>query len=113
MKLKNKDMQYYVNTYVKAIQDTSLDINILVLYKIRKNFQKVEDALKPYGDTVKEIVSRNNGDNNKLQQINNDINRLGEEEVEVDIEKISITDFGDDLKTSPAFVNSIFFMLED
>ena len=41
-----------------------------------------------------------------------DIAELDEQEVDVDIEKISIADFGD-IKTSSAFINSIFFMLED
>ena len=109
MKLKNKDMKFYIGTYAKATQDTSLDINILVLYKIRKNFQKIEDALKPYGDTVKEIVEKSK-DNIEIAE---GISKLGEVEVDVDIEKISITEFGDDVKTSPPFVNSIFFMLKD
>ena len=110
MKLKNKDMKFYIGTYAKAAQDMSPDINILVLYKIRKNFQKIEDALKPYGDTVREIAEKNGND---LVKIKADLDQLGEVEVDVDIEKISITEFGDDVKTSPPFVNSIFFMLED
>ena len=112
MKLKNKDMQYYINTYVKATQSSSIDLNIIVLYKIRKNFQNIENALKPYGDTIKEIVSKANGNKEKLNRINEDINRLGEQEVDVDISEISISDFGD-TKVSPDFVNSIFFMLKD
>lgn len=112
MKLKNKDMQYYINTYVKATQNSPIDLNILILYKIRKNFQNIENALKPYVDTLKEIVSKSNGDKGMIEKINDDINQLGEQEVDVDISEISISDFGD-TKVSPDFVNSIFFMLKD
>lgn len=112
MKLKNKDMQYYINTYVKATQNSPIDLNILILYKIRKNFQNIENALKPYADTLKEIVSKSNSDKGKIEKISDDINQLGEQEVDVDISEISISDFGD-TKVSPDFVNSIFFMLKD
>lgn len=104
-------MQFYINAYANVAQESQLNIDILVLYKIRKNFQRIEDALKPYAEMVSEIISRNNGDRN-IKRSNEDINKLGEQEVEVDIETISISEFGN-LKTSPAFVNSIFFMLED
>ena len=108
MKLRNKDMQYYINEYVKATQSLSQDINILVLYKIRKNFSRIEDALKPYCSLLKEIVTKNKN----TEDMKQDIAELDEQEVDVDIEKISIADFGD-IKTSSAFINSIFFMLED
>lgn len=107
MKLKNKDMQYYINEYVSATQNNLPNINIIILYKIRKNFSKIEEALKPYCGLLKEIVTKNDA-----EDIKNDIAKLGEQEVDVDIEKIHITDFGD-IKTSSAFINSIFFMLED
>lgn len=108
MKLSNKDMQYYIKEYVRASQSNLPDINILILYKIRKNFSRIEDALKPYCSLLKEIVARNKN----AEDIKQDIAELGEQEVDVDIEKISIADFGD-IKTSSAFINSIFFMLED
>lgn len=107
MKLSNKDMQYYIKEYVRATQSNLPDINILILYKIRKNFSRIEDALKPYRSLLQEIIT-----NKKVEDIKEDIAKLDEQEVEVEIEKIHITDFGD-IRTSSAFINSIFFMLED
>ena len=107
MKIKNMEALLVIKNYSKYLLEANFQMDVIALYKIRKNMQKVEIAYKPCGDALNDIIQQKKTDEEKQKDIDNLMNQ----EIEVDIEKIPVSVF-DGIKASPAFVNLIFFMLE-
>lgn len=108
MKIKNMDLLIAIKNYTKHLYDSDFKLNISTLYKIRKNMDAVEKAYSPCGKAVDDVIKMR-GDKTD-EEVQSEIDILMSEECEVEIEKIPISAF-DGVSATPAFVNTIFFML--
>ena len=58
--LTNSNIKYYIQTFAKVMQESNVVMDFTLLYNIRKNMQKLEDAIKPYDATVCDIREKYN-----------------------------------------------------
>ena len=109
MKIKNIDALMAIKNYSEHLFDTDYRIDVLTLYAIRKNMQKIESAYKPCSMTIDDII-KNKG-NKTDAEIQLEIDKLMAQEIDIDINMIPVSCFKG-VNATPSFVNSIFFMLE-
>lgn len=108
MKLKNIDALMTIRNSSDHLFDADYRLDVLTLYKIRKNIQSLEEAYKPCSMTIDDII-KNKGDKTDAE-IQAEIDKLMAQEIDVDIEVIPVSCF-EGVHATPAFVNSIFYML--
>ena len=114
--LTNSNIKYYIQTFAKSMQDLNVVMDFKLLYNIRKNMQKLEDAIKPYDATVCDIREKyniNSGDASEEDKANaeREFINLGQIEVPVEIDTIPISMFSG-INCTISFMNSIFFMID-
>lgn len=109
MKLTNGEMARSVALYNRFSDGIKLGFN--TLFRIKKNMIFVQDALKPFNESLK--VVQNNYCSGELTKEEADvaIEDLSKIELDVEIDKIPLDAFGD-TEVSPQFVESIYYMIE-
>lgn len=110
MNIKNIDMFLTIKKFSKLTFNQDFQVDVITLYKIKKNMKKFDEAYRPCDEAIQEILKTKNADNEK--DIEAKINTLMQEKVDVDIEKIKISAF-DGAKSSFDFIDAIYIMIED
>lgn len=109
MKLTNGQMAKSVALFESSSGGIKLRFN--TLFRVKKNIIFVQDALKPFYETLKIVQNDYNSGQLTKEEADKAIVELSEVEVDVDIDKIPCKDFGD-IEVSPNFLESIYFMIE-
>lgn len=108
MKLKNGEMAK--STALYNSNSVGVKLPFSTLYKVKKNFCIVQNALTPFYETLKSI--QNDYASNKIDKADADkaIAELSNIEFDADIETIPLEEFGD-VEVSPQLIEALYFMI--
>lgn len=118
MKITNEKIRSYMAGYNASVNE-KFEVPFTTLYKIRKNMAKLEESYRPANETMQDIVkkyTKTDSSGNIVCEdeatFANEVKKLNDIENEVAIDMIPVGEFKD-CKATPAFMNAIYFMLED
>lgn len=115
--LTNSNIKYYIQTFAREMQTCTAVMDFTLLYNIRKNMQRLEDAIRPYDATVCDIREKYNINSGKASDedksnAEREFVALGQVEVPIEIDSIPISMFNG-VNCTISFMNSIFFMIDE
>lgn len=122
MKLTNSEIYTYTNRLFEAFNDSEQKLPIKISFYLQKNkntllslAQDIEasriEIAQTHG-TFNEETSQYDIPNDKLEEVNKELNDLLSLEQEVQIYTIDINSFSDDLTITTAQMEAIMFMIE-
>ena len=123
MKLTNQLIYLYASALGEAFQDSKLILPVKINFYLQKNIttlialmEEIENErmaiIKNYG-TLNEDGQSYTIPQDKLEIAQKELNDLLALEQEVQIYKVKLSHFGDDLKLTTGQMNALMFMIED